>query len=100
MLGVASVLPLVWLTTVGVGLSIGYVQPLESTPGAVLAGVTLFTMLGELCAIAYFILRAVRDPGRTMMWKLGWVIGLSAFGVLAAPGYWFVHLRKVSEEHD
>jgi hypothetical protein len=47
-----------------------------------------------LGAILLFIWRAAEARGRTLGWKLGWVLALAMAGVLAAPVFWFVHVWR------
>ncbi len=31
---------------------------------------------------------------RPLAWRIGWVLGLTLFGVLAAPAFWWLYLRR------
>lgn len=93
-LGIASVLPAVVLLALATVMTAGHTEDLAPDVVRLIAGAGFVGMVGGLTAIGTFVLRTVQDIDHGIKWKLGWVVGLSAFGVLTAPAYWFVYVRK------
>lgn len=92
-LGVASILPLL---VIGLASAV-YGRDLSTlTPAMlnVLLGVMGVGMALGLVAVVTFMIDAVRAPKRPMVWRMTWVIGLGAAGVLTAPAYWYRHVRR------
>lgn len=65
-----------------------------TAPPAAVAVACVVVMAGALAAVLTFMVQAVGEPGRGGVWKLAWVVTLGAAGVLAAPAFWVLHVRR------
>lgn len=88
-LGLASVLPAAVLAvlpqladTVASG---------ASPEGLVLAALVL--SLAGLAAVLTFVWIA-GGLGRPFIWRAAWVLALTGFGAMAAPAFWWFHIRE------
>ena len=87
LLGVASGLPAL------AALALPHVADAvrQSGEGVVWAALGL-SALG-LCAVVAFVWVA-SGAHKPLAWRLGWVLALTLFGALAAPAFWWIHVRQ------
>ena len=85
-LGLASALPA--LTT----LALPHLPEIARQSGDAVVGAALALLVLGLGAVFAFVWIAA-GARRPLGWRLGWVLGLTLFGIATAPVFWLLHVR-------
>lgn len=93
--GAASLLPA--LATAALPDATSTLRFLVRSSEASLSGTVLLlivTHLSALGVVLYVAWLAAGSPEHGFGWTLGWVLGLVTSGVVAAPAFWYVYVRR------
>ncbi len=93
-LGIASALPAVALAG-ALALRDAVASEASTPEGAVIAGALAVMVAGLGGVLALVWVAGGLD--RPLPWRVAWVVALTAWGVAAAPVFWWLHVRQPAE---